>query len=58
MKRKVLPRFSLIISAIAMLYLLYVNEHRGSFIHSDWIVVIVDLSAKSIIELVMMFSKK
>lgn len=57
MKNKILQFISLIISSLALLYLLFVNVYRNSFIFSDWVVVSVDLFAKLIIELIMMFGK-
>ena len=57
MKRGTLLRISLIISALTLLYLLFANLYRGTFIKSDWIVVGVDLSAKVIIESVILIKK-
>ncbi len=44
---------SLILSALTILYLVFVNYFRGSFVVGDWIVVSVDLAAKLIIESVL-----
>ncbi len=57
MKPKVLQFISLIISALALLYLLFINLYRGSFIVSDWLVVAIDLLAKAIIELIILVEK-
>ena len=56
-KEKPLLFLSLIISSLAILYLLFINLYRGSFILSDWVVVTIDLLAKIIIELYLMFTK-
>ena len=57
MKKNTLLAISLLITALTLLYLLFANLVRGSFILSDWIVVSVDLSAKVIIEFVILFKK-
>ena len=51
MNRKILIFISLAISSLAILYLLFVNVFRESFIISDWVVISVDLVAKAIIEI-------
>ena len=57
MNRKALQFLSLIISSLTLLYLLFINVFRGSFISSDWVVVSVDLMAKIIIESVIVFRR-
>tara|TARA_Y100000310_G_scaffold341239_1_gene439759 strand:+ start:5 stop:178 length:174 start_codon:yes stop_codon:yes gene_type:complete len=57
MKNGKLLGLSLIISSLALLYLLFANTYRGSFILSDWIVVAVDLSATIVIDLVVLYDK-
>lgn len=49
---------SLVISSMALLYLLFINVFRESFIFTDWFVVFVDLSAKVIIEFYILFKKR
>jgi uncharacterized membrane protein len=57
MKKNILLRVSLIISALTLLYLLFVNLYRDAFVTSDWVVVGVDLSAKIIIESIILIKK-
>ena len=57
MNRKLLQFFSLVISALALLYLLFANLIRGTFIASDWAVVSVDLGVKVVIEAVLLLNK-
>ena len=45
---------SLIISSLALLYLLFVNVYENTFSAMDWIVVTVDLLVKTIIEIVLL----
>ena len=49
---------SLIITALSLLYLLFANLYRGTFVASDWVVVMVDLSAKIIIESIVLLRRK
>ena len=58
MKNKLLQFISVIISSLALLYLLFINIYRSSFVISDWIVVSVDLFAKVIIELIILYGKE
>lgn len=51
MRKEYLQLLSLIISSLAILYLLFINILRNTFIISDWIVVIIDLAVKLIIEI-------
>ena len=53
-----LQRLSLIISALALLYLLFINVYKGSFVSSDWLVVAFDLFAKLIIEIVIILKTR
>ncbi len=55
MNKKSLQFFSLLISALVILYLLAVNIFRGTFITSDWLIVIFDLSVKMVVELTILF---
>ena len=57
MKKKILLFLSLVISSITVLYLLFVSLFRSSFILNDWIVVAVDLFAKIIIEIYVLYGK-
>lgn len=57
MRKKVLLFMSLVISSITLLYLLIATIFRESFIYSDWVVVAVDLLAKTIIEIYILFGK-
>lgn len=52
MRHKVLQGISLMISALALLYLLFINLYRSTFVASDWLVVAIDLAAKVIVELI------
>jgi len=54
MRRKTLQALSLIISSLALLYLLFVNVYENTFSAMDWIVVTVDLLVKTIIEIVLL----
>ena len=58
MRKRMLLGISLIITALTLLYLLFVNLYRDTFIANDWIVVAVDLSAKVIIESVILLKEK
>jgi hypothetical protein len=57
MKPKSLLGLSMIISALALLYLLFANIYRVTFVFSDWLVVAIDILAKVIIELIILFKK-
>lgn len=57
MKKKRLLGLSLIISALTLIYLLFVNLFRGTFIIHDWIIVSVELSAKVVIESIILLRK-
>jgi hypothetical protein len=47
MREKALQVVPLIISALALLYLLFVNAYRSSFIVREWVVVTFDLGKGS-----------
>jgi len=49
---------SLIITALTLIYLLFVNLFRGTFIISDWYIISVELSAKIIIEIIILKNKE
>jgi len=57
MNKRPLLFFSLLISVLALLYLLAANLFRGTFIVSDWLIVAFDLLVKVIIELIVLFKK-
>ncbi|HLD72055.1 MAG TPA: hypothetical protein VJA23_00570 [Candidatus Nanoarchaeia archaeon] len=57
MRKNNLLFLSVIISSLALLYLLFINVYNHTFIIRDWIVVTVDLLAKMIIELIILFGK-
>ena len=50
MNKKALQFASLSLSALSLLYLLFVSLWRGSFLFSDWLVVAIDLTVKVIVE--------
>lgn len=54
MRRKALQALSLMISALVLLYLLFINVYRETFVMNDWLVVIIDLIAKTIIEIILL----
>ena len=54
MRKRSLQAVSLIISALALLYLLFINVYKDTFVLHDWSVVAVDLSVKTIIEIVLL----
>lgn len=58
MKQKILLFISLVISSMAVLYLLLASIYRESFVVSDWLVVAFDLLAKTIIEIYILFSNQ
>ncbi len=58
MNTKALQFASLSISALSLLYLLFVNVWRGEFIFSDWLVVAIDLTVKVIVELYVLWDGK
>ncbi|MBS3120892.1 hypothetical protein J4420_04200 [Candidatus Woesearchaeota archaeon] len=51
MRKKAIQFASLTLSALSLLYLLFVNLWRGDFMFSDWLVVAIDLAVKVIVEL-------
>ena len=57
MKAKALQYASLTLSALSLLYLLFVNLLRGDFIFSDWLVVAIDLAVKVIVEFYLLVEK-
>ena len=57
MMKKILQAVSLIISSLALLYLLFINLYRHTFIISDWVVVAFDLFVKVIIEIALLTNK-
>ncbi len=54
MRRQQLQAVSLIISSLALLYLLFVNVYNKTFVMHDWIVVGVDLLVKTVIEIALL----
>jgi len=58
MNKPALQFLSLVISSLILLYLLFINVFRNTFISSDWVVVSVDLVAKVIIESIIVFQRK
>jgi len=58
MKISFLQRLSLIISALALLYLLFINVYKRTFVSSDWLVVTVDLFAKLLIEIIVILKTR
>jgi len=58
MNIKILQGFSLVITVIAILYLLFASLNRNTFVISDWLVVAFDLSAKLIVELILLFKQR
>ena len=58
MRNETLQFISLAISSLVLLYLLFANLFRGTFISLDWVVVIVDLISKNIIEYIVTFVNK
>ncbi len=51
MRKNAIQFASLTLSALSLLYLLFVNLWRGDFIFSDWLVVAIDLAVKVMVEL-------
>jgi len=58
MNKKLLSFISLIVSSLALLYLLFINLWENRLVASDWIVVSIDLFVKVIIESYLTFSKE
>jgi len=58
MRKNTLIFLSLVISSITILYLLIAGIFRNSFISSDWFVVAIDLLAKVIIEIYVLYGGK
>lgn len=58
MRQQTLLFISMIISALALLYLLSANLFRGTFIMQDWFVVTVDLAVKVFIDAYVFFKQK
>ena len=57
MREQTLKAISLIISSLILLYLLFINIYRQTFIASDWVVVGFDLFVKVIIEITLLVKK-
>ena len=57
MKAKTLQSLSLSISALALLYLLFVNVNEGTFVIRDWLVVAFNLAVKAVVEIVLLTKK-
>ena len=57
MRRKTLQAVSLTVSSLILLYLLFVNVYRETFLAGDWIVVAVDLSVKIVIEIALLIKE-
>jgi len=57
MKRRKLQQISLIISTLILLYLLFINISRDTFITTDWFVVTIDLLAKTVIDIILISKK-
>lgn len=53
-KKKNLQAVSLIISSLALLYLLFINVYRDTFALHDWTVVTIDLLVKAVIEIALL----
>lgn len=51
---KTLQRVSLLVSTLALLYLLFTNVYFNTFVFRDWVVVFADLSVKTFIEYVLL----
>ena len=58
MRHTTLQFISLVISSIALLYLLLANIFRQEFIVNDWFVVVIDLAAKTIIEAYILYDQR
>lgn len=57
MRKKRMQAVSLIISSLALFYLLFINVYRHTFVISDWAVVAFDLAVKVIIEIALLTEK-
>jgi hypothetical protein len=53
-RKKTLQAVSLIISSLALLYLLFINVYRDTFVLHDWTVVTIDVFVKVIIEIALL----
>lgn len=53
-RKKTLQAVSLIISSLALLYLLFINVYRDTFVLHDWVVVTADLLVKAVIEIALL----
>lgn len=58
MRAKILQAVSLMISSLALLYLLFINIYRQTFIISDWVVVAFDLFVKGVIEITLLTKRE
>ncbi len=58
MRKESLQFLSLTISSLVILYLLFINILRNTFVISDWTVVIIDLAVKLIIEIYIIIERK
>ena len=59
MNTNLLKFISLVVSSLAILYLLFTNLNNNAFIIKDWVVVTFDLVVKTIIDIyVYWFSKE
>ena len=57
MNTKTLQTLSLSISALALLYLLFVNVSENTFVIRDWLVVAFDLAVKAVVEIIILTKK-
>lgn len=58
MRKEALQFLSLVISSLLLLYLLFSNLYNETFILQDWVVVLVDLISKLIIEMIILSKKE
>jgi len=58
MNKRILLGVSLLLSGLTILYLLAVSIFRDTFIYTDWLIVVFDLSVKTIIEGYILFKRR
>lgn len=58
MNIKLLQFLSIVVSSLALLYLLFANLYRQTFVKSDWFVVVIDLFVKTFVDIFIVIKTK
>jgi len=52
--RLILQIFQITLSALLLLYILFADLYQGTFMVADWLVVVIDLSVKIIVDIILL----